>query len=167
MESVPLLDCAGRRRSPATLPSFHQGRPARNKGLRYPPDPPTVEEIIKVVEPPVHGVSLEGCQDLDHAWMPLRHLQQQLDETRRSATALPLREQAPDRCIELNDLVTGVLHGRFGWPAATVVNRRQPEGQVLHDCSASCAAGPRARRPRPPSALLSPACPTRRRTSRW
>src|SRR5260370_27540603 len=49
MESVPLLDCAGRRRSPATLPSFHQDRQPRNKGLRYPPDPPTVEEIIAVM----------------------------------------------------------------------------------------------------------------------
>jgi integrase len=46
MQPEQLLDCAGRRRSPATLASFHQGRPPRNKGLRYPPDPPTVEEII-------------------------------------------------------------------------------------------------------------------------
>lgn len=49
MHSVPLLDCAGRRRSPATLSEFHQGRPPRNKGLRYPPDPPTVEEIVAVM----------------------------------------------------------------------------------------------------------------------
>jgi hypothetical protein len=49
MESVSLLDCAGRRRSPATLPSFHQGRAPRNKGLRYPPEPPTVEEIFTVM----------------------------------------------------------------------------------------------------------------------
>jgi hypothetical protein len=49
MDSVALLDCAGRRRSPATLSGFHQGRPPRNKGLRYPPDPPTVEEIIAVM----------------------------------------------------------------------------------------------------------------------
>jgi integrase len=49
MQSVPLLDCAGRRRSPATLASFHEGHPPRNKGLRYPPDPPTVEEIIAVM----------------------------------------------------------------------------------------------------------------------
>jgi integrase len=49
MESVPLLDCAGRRRSPATLSSFYQGFMPRNKGLRYPPDPPTVEEIIAVM----------------------------------------------------------------------------------------------------------------------
>jgi site-specific recombinase XerD len=43
------LDCAGRRRSPATLPGYHRGRPPRNKGLRYPPDPPTVEEIVSVM----------------------------------------------------------------------------------------------------------------------
>jgi len=49
MESVAPLDCAGRRRSLATLSSFHQGRPPRNKGLRYPPDPPTVEKIIGVM----------------------------------------------------------------------------------------------------------------------
>ena len=49
MEPMPLLDCAGRRRSPATLSSFHQGSTPRNKGLRYPPDPPSVEEIIAVM----------------------------------------------------------------------------------------------------------------------
>jgi integrase len=49
MSSTTLLDTCGRRRSPATLPGFHQGRPPRNKGLRYPDDPPTVEEIIAVM----------------------------------------------------------------------------------------------------------------------
>src|SRR5687767_2114328 len=44
-----LLDRAGRRRSPATMPGFHAGRPPRNKGLRYPADPPTVEEIVAVM----------------------------------------------------------------------------------------------------------------------
>jgi hypothetical protein len=43
-----LLDAAGRRRSPATLPGFHAGRPPRNKGRRYPADPPTIEEIAAV-----------------------------------------------------------------------------------------------------------------------
>jgi integrase len=46
MESVTLLDRAGRRRSPATTSCFHRGVSPRNKGIRYPPDPPTVEEII-------------------------------------------------------------------------------------------------------------------------
>src|SRR3954453_8850309 len=44
-----LLDRAGRRRSPATMPGFHAGRPPHNKGLRYPADPPTIEEIIAVM----------------------------------------------------------------------------------------------------------------------
>lgn len=49
MESISLLDRAGRHRSPATTSDFHRGVPPRNKGLRYPPDPPTVEEIITVM----------------------------------------------------------------------------------------------------------------------
>ena len=44
-----LFDAAGRRRSPATMPGFHAGRPPRNKGQRYPADPPTVEEIVAVM----------------------------------------------------------------------------------------------------------------------
>jgi integrase len=49
MSTLQLLDAAGRRRSPATLPGFHAGRPPRNKGFRYPPDPPRVEEIVAVM----------------------------------------------------------------------------------------------------------------------
>jgi integrase len=48
MESV-LLDIAGHRRSPATMPGYHRGRTPRNKGEQYPADPPTVEEIIAVM----------------------------------------------------------------------------------------------------------------------
>ena len=58
-----LLDAAGRRRSPATLPDFHAGRAPRNKGIRYPADPPTVEEIIAVMRRAgdgVHGRRLRG-----------------------------------------------------------------------------------------------------------
>src|SRR5215211_4613598 len=58
-----LLDAAGRRRSPATLPHFHAGRPPRNKGIRYPADPPTVEEIVAVmstVGDGRHGRRLRG-----------------------------------------------------------------------------------------------------------
>ena len=49
MTDLSVLDAAGRRRSPATLPGYHAGRPPRNKGLRYPADPPTVEEIVAVM----------------------------------------------------------------------------------------------------------------------
>jgi len=49
MSTSVVLDAAGRRRSPATLPGHHAGRVPRNKGQRYPADPPTVEEIIAVM----------------------------------------------------------------------------------------------------------------------
>ena len=58
-----LLDRARRRRSPATMPGFHAGRPPRNKGLRYPADPPKVEEIVAVMRAAgdeAHGRRLRG-----------------------------------------------------------------------------------------------------------
>ena len=58
-----LVDAAGRRRSPATLPEFHARRPPRNKGMRYRADPPTVEEIVAVMRyagDGVHGRRLRG-----------------------------------------------------------------------------------------------------------
>jgi integrase len=61
--SQVLLDAAGRPRSPATLPGFHAGRPPRNKGRRYPADPPTIEEIVAVMRHAgdgVHGHRLRG-----------------------------------------------------------------------------------------------------------
>jgi hypothetical protein len=47
-----LLDRAGRRRSPATLPGFHAGHAPGNKGLHYPADPPKVEELVAVIRTP-------------------------------------------------------------------------------------------------------------------
>ncbi len=63
MTASALLDVAGRRRSPATLPGYHAGRPPRNKGLHYPADPPRVEEIVAVMRhagPGIHGDRLRG-----------------------------------------------------------------------------------------------------------
>ena len=63
MTVLSSLDAAGRRRSPATLPGYHAGRPPRNKGMRYPADPPTVEEIVAVMRHAAedcHGYRLRG-----------------------------------------------------------------------------------------------------------
>jgi len=63
MSVPPVLDAAGRRRSPATLPGFHAGRPPRNKGARFPADPPPAEEIIAVMRAAgggVHGARMCG-----------------------------------------------------------------------------------------------------------
>src|SRR4051812_14561029 len=49
MTVSPVLDAAGRRHSPATMPGYHAGRPPRNKRRLYPADPPTVEEIVAVM----------------------------------------------------------------------------------------------------------------------
>src|ERR671915_1053019 len=62
MSELP-LDRAGRRRSPSTLPGFHAGHAPANKGLRYPADPPKVEEIIAVMRAAgdgAHGRRLRG-----------------------------------------------------------------------------------------------------------
>jgi site-specific recombinase XerD len=58
-----LLDAAGRRRSPVTMPGYHAGRPPGNKGMRYPADPPTVDEIVAVLRHTSrdrHGYRLHG-----------------------------------------------------------------------------------------------------------
>ena len=63
MSAPPLLNAAGRRRSPVTLPGYLAGRPPRNKGLRYPPDPPPVEEIVAVMRAAgddIHGARMRA-----------------------------------------------------------------------------------------------------------
>jgi integrase len=55
-----LLDAAGGRRSPATMPGFQPAAPPRNKGHRYPADAPTVEEIVAVMR--AAGDARHGCR---------------------------------------------------------------------------------------------------------
>jgi Phage integrase family len=69
-----LLDRAGRRRSPATMPGFHTGRSLANKGLQYPADPPKVEEIIAVMRAAgdnPHGMDAWGWDELQ-PWLDVR-----------------------------------------------------------------------------------------------
>jgi site-specific recombinase XerD len=49
MSQPGLVDITGRLRSPAATPGHWTGCAPPNKGLRYPADPPTVEEIILVM----------------------------------------------------------------------------------------------------------------------
>jgi site-specific recombinase XerD len=49
MPQTTLIDAAGRRRSPITLPGHLAGRSPHNTGMSYPADPPRVEEIIAVM----------------------------------------------------------------------------------------------------------------------
>ena len=57
------LDRAGRRRSPATMPGYHTGRPPANKGRRYPADPPRVEEIVAVMRQAGETTTAIACAE--------------------------------------------------------------------------------------------------------
>ena len=58
------VDVAGRKRSPATLPGHHIGRPPHNKGRRYPADPPRVEEIVAVMRQAGPGIGGDRVRGL-------------------------------------------------------------------------------------------------------
>ena len=60
MTALSVLDSAGRRRSPASMPGYHLGRIPRNKGQRYPADPPRTEEIVAVMRHA--GENLHGAR---------------------------------------------------------------------------------------------------------
>jgi hypothetical protein len=67
MSALQLLDAAGRRRSPATLPGFHARRPPRNKGFRYVGvDPVLVIQVDAVGAEPLEG-ALDGGADVRRA----------------------------------------------------------------------------------------------------
>jgi integrase len=58
------LDATGRPRSPATMAGYHAGRPPRNKGIRYPADPPRVEEIVAVMRAAGQGIQGDRARGL-------------------------------------------------------------------------------------------------------
>jgi site-specific recombinase XerD len=63
MSATPVLDAAGRRRSPATMRAYRRGKPPANKGRRYPADPPCVEETVTVMRGAgngAHGLRLKA-----------------------------------------------------------------------------------------------------------
>jgi hypothetical protein len=43
-------------------PGYHAGRPLRNKGMHYPADPPTVEEVVAVMRQPLTTVTAGVCE---------------------------------------------------------------------------------------------------------
>jgi integrase len=63
MSSLQLLEVTGRRRSPAAMPGHNAGRAPGNKGMVYPADPPTVDEIVVVMRTILsdrHGIRLRA-----------------------------------------------------------------------------------------------------------
>jgi integrase len=105
---VSVLDSAGRRSSPATMPGYHADRAPRNKGVRYPADPPTVQEIIAVMRAAGtgrHGARLRGL--IVVLWRGGLRIQE--------ALALSERDLDPRRGSVLVRQGKGVSDARRGW----------------------------------------------------
>jgi Phage integrase family len=64
MSEPRLLDTTGRRRSPAATPGHRAGCSPANKGVRYPADPPRIEEIIAVMRQAGSGAHADGVRAL-------------------------------------------------------------------------------------------------------
>jgi hypothetical protein len=89
------LDIAGRRRSPATLPGYHAGRPPRNKGQHYPAYPPS----------PQRGVSTGFTPELDLSLVTLH-----TREVAGSNPAAPIHAAPPvARLLRQADGMDGVV----------------------------------------------------------
>lgn len=114
MESV-LLDAAGHRRSPATMPGYHQGRAPRNKGLRYPAGPPTIEEIVAVMRAAGDGADGARLRAL------IVILWQQVSESARHSIWLrPTWTERAAQCWSVAAKVVAVA--RSGWTIGRGIN---------------------------------------------
>jgi Phage integrase family len=147
-----VFDAAGRRRSPATMPGYHAGRPPRNKGLRYPADPPTVDEIVAVMRHAAndrHGFRLRAV--IVVLWRAGLRVQEALALTehdldaRRGSMLVRNGKGGRRREVGMDEWGweqlrpwlnvrgrtagrTAVLHHRRPDPRTTVVRRRRPLG---------------------------------------
>jgi site-specific recombinase XerD len=106
MSTLSSLDVAGRRRSPATYSQFHRGRAPRNKGLRYPADPPRVEEIVAVMRRAGDGLAGDRMRALIVVlWRAGLRIQEALDLYERDLDprrgALLIRSGKGDRRREV------------------------------------------------------------------
>jgi hypothetical protein len=188
MAVLAVLDSAGRRRSPATMPDYHAGRPPRNKGLRYPADPPTVEEIVAVmrqVGTNSHGARLRAVIVI--LWRAGLRIQEALALTEHDldphrGSILVGRgkggrrrkigmdewgfEQLRPRLVERERLSVGPLALRNRWadPGAALVSRGGP-GRVPEPRRASRGAAP-LRPPPAPSRARARARPRGRAAQR-
>ena len=141
------FDAAGRRRPP--LPGYHAGRPRRNKGLRYPADPPTMDEIVAIMRHTSddrHGWRMQAMIDvLWHAGLRIQKAlalaEHDLAPRRgsilvRSGKGGRLREVGIDEwpgsscgrgCTRARSGGAAVLHHRRRDARATVVRRRRAQ----------------------------------------
>ena len=176
MTVLSVVDAAGRRRSPATLPGYHAGRPPRNKGMRYPADPPTVEEIVAVMRHMSndrHGWRLRATVVV--LWRAGLRIQEALElvehdlDHRRGSILVRRGKGGRRREVGMDDGAgtaqavaehttrapgrAAVLHHRWPDARATVVRRcrahRVPPARRSRWCQAPVCAAPAPARTRP------------------
>src|SRR5215218_1081032 len=137
--SEVLLDRAGRRRSPATLAGFHAGHAPGNKSLRYPADPPKVEEIIAVMRAAgdrAHGRRLRGLIAI--LWRSGLRIQEALALTEGDLDQRPARSSS--------GAARAVAAARSGWTHGAG-NNSTPGSTCGASCrSVPCSASSTARR---------------------
>src|SRR5215207_1527127 len=130
------------------MPGFLAGRPPRNKGLRYPADPPKVEEIIAVMRAAgdgAHGRRLRGLIVI--LWRAGLRIQE----------ALALTEADLDHRRCSFDAARADAAAKSGWTTGAGKNSSLGSNSALSFPSARCSAllaeRPAAERgpPRPPA----------------
>jgi len=174
--SSVLLDATGRRRSPAAMPGHNAGRPPRNKGVRYPADPPTVEEIVAVMRRiPVdrHGLRLRAM--IVVLWRGGLRIQEALDLTesdldaRRGSILVPAGKENKRREVGMDAWAWSdhlapwgrVPHSAAARAVVLRARRSDPRPAVLGDRGPRGTAPLRAsgRGQAPPCATSAPPCP--------
>ena len=167
MSVPPLLNSDGRRRSPVTLPGYLAGRPPRNKGLRYPPDPPTVEEIVAVMRQAGDGIQGTRIRALIVLlWRAGRRINEALTLTEHDlepgAGSVLVRHGKGGRRREVG-------MDRWGWEHLRPwleLRIGMPIGPLLCVVEGALVAGPGLPTPPAPSCGASPPRPVRAGASR-
>ena len=177
--TVSVLDVAGRRRSPATMPGYHAGRPPRNKGQLYPADPPTVEEIIAVMRAAGddrHGIRLRAL--IAVLWRGGLRIQEALDlaerdlDPRRGSLLVRVGKGGRRREIGMNawdfEQLRPWLHARLELPSGRVLRHRRPDARARLDGSRGTRRVSPPRNPSGRQAALraAPAAPRARARTR-
>jgi hypothetical protein len=119
MSDARPLDSLGRQRSPAAVSGYLAGRPSRNKGRRYPADPPRTEEIIAVMRCAGDGLHCDRARGLIVVlWRAGLRIQEALD---LEAAQCARRPGSPD-----HDYYQQAAERLGGRPSGRIASRNTP-----------------------------------------
>jgi hypothetical protein len=141
-----MLDAAGHRRAPVTMPGYHRGRPPRNKGEQYPADPPTVEEIVAVMR-------TVGDRPEAHRLRALIVLLWRAGLRISEALALHESDWTPPAALYWSGAEKAASDARSEWTAGHGTSSSRGPRSATHSRSAQCSA---SSTDRPPAAAGKP-----------